>query len=103
MDIKFQVTEKELEEFQEERSDQISTTITNIQATKSQDTQPPTRQLIATQPVGKESLNQSSDPIPQLLSLHIQPNLWAFAQTLTPEALRYLHISIHIGKSLSNK
>ena len=95
MDIQLQVTDKELDEFPEE-----STTFTNIQAMKSQDTHPPTRQLLATQPVGKESLNQSSDPIPLLLSLHIQPDLWAFAQTLLPEALWYLHISIHIGKSL---
>ena len=87
MDIQLKVTDKELEEFPEERSDQISTTITNIKATKSQtpqiDTQPAThpaiRQYIATQPVGKESLNQLSDHIPPLLSLHIQPNLQALA------------------------
>ena len=101
MDIQLQVTEKELEGFPEETSDQIGKTITNIQATKSQDTQPPTRQTLTTQPVGKESLNQSSDPISPLLSLHIQPDLWAFVRTLSSEALRYLHIGIHIGKVLS--
>ena len=113
MDIQLQVIDKELEEFLEERSDQIGITITNITATKSQktpnnitmriDTWPTTQQLKATQPVGKESLDQSSDPIPLLLSLHIQHKLQAFTQTLTHEALRYLDIGIHIGKSLANK
>ena len=36
MDIQLKVTDKELEEFPEERSGQIGTTITNINATKSQ-------------------------------------------------------------------
>ena len=71
MDVQLQVTDKELEEFSEEASDKIGKTITNIQAMKSWDTWPPTRQTLTTQPVGKESLDQSSDPIPPLLSLHI--------------------------------
>ena len=43
MDIQLQVTDKELEEFPEETFDQIGKTITNIQAMKSWDTQPPIR------------------------------------------------------------
>ena len=89
MDIQLQVTEKELEEFPEERSDQISTNIVNRKTTKGRrttnittrnriDTQPATRPVVTYIPLSrKESLDQSSDPIPPLLSLHIQPNLQA--------------------------
>ena len=48
MDIQLKVADKELEEFPEERSDQISTTITNIKATKSQTPQIDTQ--LATHP-----------------------------------------------------
>ena len=48
MDIQLKITDKELEEFLEERSDRIGTIITNIKAMKSQtpqiDTQLATRQ-----------------------------------------------------------
>ena len=37
--------------------------------------------------------------IPSLLTLQVEPNLQTFNRTLSPEALRYLHIGIHIGKS----
>ena len=105
MDIKLQVTEKELKEFPEESTTNINQKV---------DTHPPKRQLLATQsvrketliqpsasiPLYKESLIQPSDPTP-LLSLNIQPDLRALAQTLLPEALRYLHISIHISQQIS--
>ena len=52
VDFQLQVTDKELKELPEE-----------IQPKRSQDTRPPTKQLLATQPVGKESLIQMSDPI----------------------------------------
>ena len=31
--------------------------------------------------------------------LQVEPNLKTFSRTLSPEALRYLHLVIHIGKS----
>ena len=34
-----------------------------------------------------------------LLTLQVKPNLRMFSSTLSPEALRYLHLGIHIGKS----
>ena len=37
--------------------------------------------------------------IPLLLMLQVEPNLKTFSKTLSPEALRYLHLGIHIGKS----
>ena len=37
--------------------------------------------------------------IPLLLTLQVEPNLKTFSRTLSPEALRYLHLGIHIGKS----
>ena len=37
--------------------------------------------------------------IPSVLSLQVEPSLQMFSRTLTPEALRYLHLGILIGKS----
>ena len=48
-------------------------------------------------PLGNQ-LSQPNTLIPLLLSLPIEPNLPAFAQTLSPKALQYLHLRIHIGK-----
>ena len=109
LDIQLQVTDKELEEFPEEDT------------TNGQDTRSCIRQLLVlgketliqlreplvlgketliqsgvpgtpsvTQPKG--SLIQPSVPVPLLLTLQPQPDLQALVQTLTPQALRYLHI-----------
>ena len=100
MDIQLQVTDKELEEFPEEKSDQIGITITNIKAMKSQrttqiDTWLATQHYIATQPAGKEPPNQPSNHIPLLLSLHIQPDLqaltWTHAWSSQVSTSRHLH------------
>ena len=45
-------------------------------------------------------VGQPSRPIPPLLSLHLQPNLNALAQTLSPQALRYVHLGIQISQNL---
>ena len=47
----------------------------------------------------KEQCDQSLTHIPSLLTLQVEPNLKTFSRTLSPEALRYLHLGIHIGKS----
>ena len=47
----------------------------------------------------KEQSDQSLAHIPLLLTLQVEPNLKTFSRTLSPEALRYLHLGIHIGKS----
>ena len=47
----------------------------------------------------KEQCNQSLGHIPSLLTLQVEPNLKTFSRTLSPEALRYLHLGICIGKS----
>ena len=47
----------------------------------------------------KEQCNQSHAHIPPLLTLQVEPNLKMISRTLSPEALRYLHLGIHIGKS----
>ena len=54
---------------------------------------------LVTQPKG--SLIQPSVPVPLLLTLQPQPDLQALVQTLTPQALRYLHIGIHISQQIS--
>ena len=46
-----------------------------------------------------EQCDQLCAHIPLLLTLQVEPNLRTFSRTLTPEALRYLHLGIHIGKS----
>ena len=47
-------------------------------------------------------VGQPSHPVPPLLSLCLQPNLNAFALTLSPQALQYIHLSIQIGQNLLN-
>ena len=47
----------------------------------------------------KEQCDQSLAHIPSLLTLQVEPNLKTFSRTLSPEALRYLHLGICIGKS----
>ena len=47
-------------------------------------------------------VGQPSCPIPPLLPLHLQPNLNVLAQTLSPQALWYVYLSIQIGCSLLN-
>ena len=48
------------------------------------------------------SADRPGCPIPPLLSLWLQPDLNARARTLSPQALRYVHLSIQIGRTLSN-
>ena len=47
-------------------------------------------------------VSQPGCPIPLLLSLHLQPDLNALAQILSPQALRYVHLGIQIGCGLLN-
>ena len=47
----------------------------------------------------KEQCDQTPAHIPPLLTLQVEPNLKTFSRTLSPEALRYLHLGICIGKS----
>ena len=47
-------------------------------------------------------VSQPSHPIPLLLSLQLQPDLNALAQTLSPQALQYIHLSIQISRNLLN-
>ena len=47
----------------------------------------------------KEQCNQPLAHIPSLLTLQVEPNLKTFSRTLSPEALRYLHLGVRIGKS----
>ena len=47
----------------------------------------------------KGQCNQLHAHIPSLLTLQVEPNLKTFSRTLSPEALRYLHLGICIGKS----
>ena len=48
--------------------------------------------------VGQSSVDQPGGPIPPLLSLWLQPDLNVLTQTLTPQALWY----VHIGRTLLN-
>ena len=47
----------------------------------------------------KEQCDQLLAHIPLLLTLQVEPNLKTFSRALSPEALRYLYLGIHIGKS----
>ena len=65
--------------------------------------QPVVSQLAVSQPgAGWPSVDQPSVPIPPLLSLWLQPDLNTLAQTLTPQALWYIHIGIQISRTLLN-
>ena len=60
--------------------------------------QPMVHQPILCQPV----VRQPGRPVPSLLSLHLQPDLNVLARTLSPQALRYVHLGIQIGQNLLN-
>ena len=60
--------------------------------------QPMVCQPVLHQPV----VRQPGRPVPSLLSLCLQPNLNMLAQTLSPQALQYVHLSIQIGQNLLN-
>ena len=65
--------------------------------------EPMVGQLAVGQPgAGQPSADQPGVPIPPLLSLWLQPDLNVLTQTLTPQALRYVHIGIQINRTLSN-
>ena len=49
--------------------------------------------------IGRSNMTSPLAHIPSLLTLQVEPNLKTFSRTLSPEALRYLHLGIHIGKS----
>ena len=49
--------------------------------------------------IGRSNATRSLAHITSLLTLQVEPNLKTFSRTLSPEALRYLHLGICIGKS----
>ena len=65
-------------------------------------------QLEARQPVLRPPIvhppmvRQPDHQVPPLLSLRLWPNLNMLAQTLSPQALRYVHLGIQIGQNLLN-
>ena len=69
---------------------------------------PVARQLEAHQPVlhppalRPPVVRQPDRQVPSLLSLRLQPDLNALARTLSPQALRYVHLGIQIGQNLLN-
>ena len=65
--------------------------------------QPVVAPPVVSQPgVGQSSVDQPGCPIPPLLSLWLQPDLNMLVQTLSPQALRYIHLGIQIGRNLLN-
>ena len=65
--------------------------------------QPMVSQPVVGPPVAAPPMvSQPSRPIPPLLSLQLQPDLNALARTLSPQALRYVHLSIQISRNLLN-
>ena len=48
------------------------------------------------------SVDQPGHPIPPLLSLQLQPDLNMLTQTLSPQALWYIHLGIQISRNLLN-
>ena len=69
---------------------------------------PVAHQLEARQPVLRPPVvhppvvRQPNRQVPPLLSLRLRPYLNALARTLSPQALRYVHLSIQIGQNLLN-
>ena len=64
---------------------------------------PVARQLEARQPVLRPPVvRQPGRQVPSLLSLRLWPDLNALARTLSPQALRYVHLGIQIGQNLLN-
>ena len=65
--------------------------------------QPVVGQPVVSLPVAVPPMvGQPGHPIPPLLSLQLQPNLNVLAWTLSPQALRYVHPNIQIGRNLLN-
>ena len=57
-------------------------------------------QPVASPPLAASPVvGQPGGPIPPLLSLRLQPDLNVLTQTLSPQALRYVHLGIQIGKT----
>ena len=64
---------------------------------------PVARQLEARQPILRPPVvRQPGRQVLSLLSLRLRPNLNALARTLSPQALRYVHLGIQIGQNLLN-
>ena len=69
---------------------------------------PVAHQLEARQPVlcppvvHPPVVHQPNRQVPPLLSLRLRPDLNALAQTLSPQALQYVHLGIQIGQNLLN-
>ena len=59
---------------------------------------PAARQPVLRSPV----VRQPGRQVPSLLSLRLRPDLNALARTLSPQALRYVHLGIQIGQNLLN-
>ena len=58
---------------------------------------------VARQPVLRSPVvRQPGRQVLSLLSLHLRPDLNALARTLSPQALRYVHLGIQIGQNLLN-
>ena len=58
---------------------------------------------VARQPVLRSPMvRQPGRQVPSLLSLRLRPDLNALARTLSPQALRYVHLGIQIGQNLLN-
>ena len=62
----------------------------------------PVQPVASPPPAASPVVGQPSGPIPPLLSLRLQPDLNALARTLSPQALRYIHLGIQIGRNLLN-
>ena len=124
IDIQLQVTDKELEEFPEE----YPTNNTTNGPTDQCDTHSPARQFpvlrkethiqLSVPPTyRKQTLIHLSVPstpsvmlpkqsliqprVPLLLTLQPQPNLSALVRSLTPQAQRYINISVHLSHQVS--
>ena len=64
---------------------------------------PVARQLEARQPVLRPPVvRQPNRQVPSLLSLRLRPDLNVLARTLSPQALRYVHLGIQISQNLLN-
>ena len=65
--------------------------------------QPEVRQPVLCLPVPRQPVvHQPGRQVPPLLSLHLQPDLNMLTRSLSPQALRYVHLSIQIGQNLLN-
>ena len=61
------------------------------------------RQLVLCPPIVHPPMVRQPDrQVPPLLSLHLRPGLNALAQTLSPQALRYINLGIQISQNLLN-